>query len=230
VEAENEQIPLKLALLVTRNWDVFVLKIDTCPRVWRQGMVCDGELVNIDNQWTWLGFDAIILSGIPVWKEPLSTRLRYAQLAWKDYGHTKGELSLQWKQFYQSVHDYQSAMKMSSMASDGVILTPEQDPVRVGRHRRLFKLKHNDKHTVDFMITDGRDLHVFNPAGKVHVKVAMLSSPVEASDGTIIECSFTDASWSFVCYRTDKSTANDVLTYNKTLVNIEEQLTIHDLM
>jgi hypothetical protein len=226
----EDTVPVKLALLVTRNWDVFVLKIDTCPRVWRQGVVCDGELVKIDHQWTWLGFDAVIVSGIPVWKEPLSVRLRCAQLAWKDYVHTSDELLLRWKPFYPSVLEYMEAMKGMKTVSDGVILTPENDPIRVGRHRRLFKLKHNDKHTVDFLVTCGVDLHVYNPGTKQHVKVATLKSSVDGPDGSIAECSFVDNVWSFVCFRTDKSTANDLLTYNKTLVNIEEVMTLHDLV
>jgi len=230
VTIQDRSVSLKLCLLVTRNWEVHVQKIDICPRVWRQGLVVDGELVKIDDQWTWLGFDAILVSGIPVWREPLSVRLRCAKLAWTHYRHTPGEVCLGWKPFYPSVSEYMEATKDQPMVSDGVILTPEADPVRVGRHRRLFKLKHNDKHTVDFLVEHGRDLCIYNPATKDHVKVAMLSEPLTHPTRTIAECRFVDGVWVFVCFRTDKDTANDLLTYNKTLVNAQECLTLHDLL
>ena len=232
--AGNE--PLKLAVLVTRSWELFLVKIDICPRVWRQGLVCDGELVKIDTQWTWLGFDAIIVSGVPVWKEPLSHRIQAARATMFDYRQSPGEIRITWKRYYDSMEEYMRTKNDSNRhPSDGVILTPEDDPVRAGRHKRLYKLKDGDKHTVDFLVTNEVDLSVYNPAIKGHVVVAKLTTALSAqadagSHPLIAECAFADNQWTFVCTRTDKATANDMLTYNKTLVNIEEKLTLNDLV
>lgn len=224
----------KIASLVTRGFDVYVCKIDKCPKVWKQGTVFDGEIATIDTTARFVGFDAIIVSGIPVWKSPLSKRLEAASISMKDYRWTPGEVEITFKTYYDSVDDLLQH-RQTSVPEDGIILTPEDDPVKIGRHRRLYKMKPHGKHTVDFLLQNSRDLLVYNPGTKQHSHVASLQASVDLSgnnshDNLIVECAMSGpGQWTYVKIRTDKHTANDMLTYKKTMVNIQEDLTLDDI-
>jgi hypothetical protein len=216
----------KIAALVTRGFDVYVCPIDKCPRVWKQGTVFDGEIATIGNTPSFVGFDAIFVSGIPVWNAPLSKRLDAAKRSLVDYQWTPGEISISFKEYYDTIDEY-LAHTDETRPEDGVILTPEEDPVKVGRHKRLFKMKPRGKHTVDFLLSNSKDLSVYNPGTKSHSHVASLQASVDLQEGSIVECTMSAPGiWTYVAVRTDKHTANDMLTYKKTMVNIEEDLTL----
>ena len=108
---------------------------------------------------------------------------------------------------------------------DGLILTPALAPVTYGRHMGMFKLKFGHRHTVDFLVgKNGQDLLVFDH-GK-HSRVGRVAPNVYALPGSIVECApLDDAVWDVVGVRTDKSTANDMFTFQKTLLNMREALT-----
>jgi hypothetical protein len=48
--------------------------------------------------------------------------------------------------------------------------------------------------------------------------------------GTVVECSFKNGVWVPLQMRMDKTEANDILTYQRTLVNIEENISLDDIM
>ena len=110
---------------------------------------------------------------------------------------------------------------------DGLILVPELSYAVVGRHTELFKVK--TKHTVDFLVAeDGIQLGVYNQSSRSHMNVARART--RASAGAILECSRgVDELWDVVCMRTDKRTANDKLTYERTLVNMKEAISYDEL-
>jgi hypothetical protein len=115
---------------------------------------------------------------------------------------------------------------------DGVVITPEDGEVVYGRHMTMFKLKPfggRAAHTVDFLVLDDAGtLGVFD-AG-THVAVAKLASPASAVRGSVVECALhADGVWAAVGLRTDKKTANDMLTYRKTMLNIRENLSMNDI-
>lgn len=217
----------KIAAFITRGFDVYICSMKRCPSVWKQGTVFDGEIATIHGMPCFVGFDAIFVSGIPVWNAPLSKRLDAAIRSLVDYEWTPGEVCITFKDYYDSIDEY-LAQTDQSRPEDGVILTPEDDPVCIGRHKRLFKMKPRGKHTVDFLLSNSKDLHVYNPGTRTHSHVASLeASIVDLQEGAIVECSMsTPGIWTYISVRTDKKQANDMLTYKKTMVNIEEDLTL----
>lgn len=226
--------PIKLVALVDRAFNAYILPMRHVPKAMYQGTLLDGELVwnRAAEAWEFLIFDAMSVSGIPVINCTLPDRLRAAKRALGSYAHTAGhdpvQLALKTfvpcSQFEDAERHLHSAQ--GKYATDGVILTPALTPVVYGRHMGMFKVKFASKHTVDFLVgADGRQLCVFD-AGR-HVQVGTLGSA--ASPGTIAECCLAQPDqgvWQLVTVRTDKKTANDMFTYQKTLLNMKENLTL----
>jgi len=219
----------QLLTLITRAWDVYVIPLDKCPRVWYQGTVLDGELVkNNAGQWVWMGFDAIVVSGIPVYRDSLDDRLEALKRSMRHYEPSpKDTVILRIKPYYDTLQEYENHLTDVQHNVDGVILTPATLGIHVGRHQNMYKLKGAGQHTVDFLYKD-RGLHVFDPKQQHHVCVANMT--IDIPPGSIIECSFEkNNTWRFHHVRHDKTTANDMLTYKKTLTNIDENIQIGDI-
>ncbi len=224
----------KAAFLITRSWDVYVVGVKHMPRALFQGSLLDGELVCISNVWTWQGFDGIIVAGIPVWGLPLSKRINACQRSLKAYKPSPSDpLALRFKPYFTTMDSYMAHKQTSDNPSDGTIITPEELPVVVGRHRALFKLKDAGKHTVDFEIGADGALCVWCPKRNAAVPVGKLvKSPFDEPPavGSIVEAIWRQKEyWNLVIVRTDKTTSNDMLTYTKTMTNIRENLKVQDL-
>ena len=229
----------RVVVLVARNWEPYLLPLARVPKVLFQGTVLDGELVCDTGRWSWLCFDAVLVAGIPVWYLSFGERLDCARRALKDYSydHDNDPLDVRIKTFFRGdqAREYVAHLRQLTVPVDGTVITPAADPVGVGRHTNMYKLK--DKHTVDFVFTLPDALAVFDPAHNTHVQVARLKISKNTGplppEGSIIEClptSIKGALWEFVTLRTDKNTANDLLTFNKTRINARERLTLDDVV
>lgn len=170
--------------------------------------------------------------------------------------HERDPLALVPKAFYSSIKDYEAALPALTRRYevDGLILTPANPGCVYGQHAELFKLK--TKHTVDFLVVQGDLLAVYDPraqGGNGHTVVGRLEphdrTQIPPQPGAIVECSaasqpgsFCAAGpfpppggreqlgiWRLLGVRTDKTTANNMTTYTKTLLNIVENLTLDDL-
>lgn len=217
----------KLVTLISRAWDVYVIPLKKCPRVWYQGTVLDGELVRTSaGEWVWMGFDAIIVGGIPVYRDPLEDRLEALRRSMHSYRHSPGEVELRLKSYYNTLEEYQQYLPGLQHNVDGIILTPARLGITVGRHRQMYKLKNAGDHTVDFLYKED-GLHVYDQGGKEHVCVAEMK--IDIPPGSIIECSYHGNTWKFHHVRHDKTTANDMLTYRNTLKNIDENIQIQEV-
>lgn len=222
---------VKMCLLVTRAWDVFVVGLKQIPKAWFQGTAFDGELVFSKNQWVWLGFDAVYVCGIPVYFMKLSERLAAAQKSMTDYRHDpRDPMHLEFKAYFKVFDDYKEYLKHATHPIDGTIVTPEDTPIVLGRHATLFKLKDGGKHTVDFEFMTPDVLRVYDPGQKTSVHVAKLKISADIPSGSIVEAAWESGNtWTLVTLRQDKKTSNDMLTYTKTMVNIKENLGLSDL-
>ena len=85
-------------------------------------------------------------------------------------------------------------------------------------------------------LNDGMSLAVYDTSRHEHVPVARLGLPGPSPrppPGSIVECSKgikgSKGTWDVVDVRRDKTTANDMLTYPKTQVNIKEAISYADL-
>ena len=226
--------PLRVAALVDRKGSSFLLPLRHVPTALFQGTLMDGELAwnKADASWDFLVFDAVVVSGVPVLNAPLKDRMEAAHRGLRAYSVDRSDpVRLELKSFVAcSRFDDVDAHLVAASAKydiDGVILTPQGRGVVYGRHGGMFKLKFGARHTVDFLVHhDGRGLTVFDNG--THVVVGALRAPSRA--GTVVECVLaTDGVWDLVTVRTDKKTANDAFTYNKTLLNMRENLGLDDL-
>lgn len=225
---------LKVCALVDRAMTAYLAPLRHVPRAMFQGSLLDGELVwnKADERWEYLVFDAVCVSGVPVMTDGLRDRLEAVHAALRVYAwDPRDPLALRVKSFigcgsgnWDALDDHM-AEAAARYDVDGVILTPALAPVVYGRHNGMFKLKFEARHTVDFLVGgDGRQLLVFD-AG-THAPVGRLAGPA-AAPGCIAECSLAGGdAWDLVLVRTDKTTANDMFTYRKTLLNMEEALTL----
>lgn len=225
---------LKVCALVDRALTAYVLPLRHVPKAMFQGSLLDGELVwnKVRQRWDYLVFDAVCVSGVPVLNDPLQERLHAAHRALAVYKRDpKDPVAVGIKAFVSCAKvrdlDAHLAEAEARYDVDGIILTPAMPGVVYGRHTGMFKLKFDSKHTVDFLVgPDGRDLQVFE-SGR-HVSVGRLSC--QGTPGTIAECCTAHpescGTWDLVTVRTDKTTANDMLTYKRTLLNMQEGLTL----
>lgn len=230
--------PLKVVALVDRALTAYVLPLQRVPKAMFQGTLLDGELAwnKVDREWDYQVFDAMCVSGVPVLDLPLPLRMGAAHRALGTYAHTphKDPVRLRLKSFVSSsrIGDLEAhlAGARRTYDIDGVVLTPMRAPVMYGRHLGMFKLKFGERHTVDFLVdSDGKGLSVFE--GGKHVVVGALRKEVRSTPGAIVECAqVSPGVWDVVGVRTDKTTANDMLTYQKTLLNMREKLTLDDVV
>lgn len=219
--------------------------IQNVPRVMYQvGSVLDGEIV-FDRQrsrWTYVIFDCFILNGLPQYHKDFWDRLRCIGLtlgnAYTEARHPIPDtVSLMVKQF-TSLHEApppgnESTLESPSFPSDGYILMPIDCGVVFGHHQTFFKLK--TCHSVDFVIK-GDAVFVYNSETKRLVKSGVCRDCPSIPDGSIIECTLqkwsatpTKREWHYVATRTDKSKSNTLFVLNKTLLNMEENLTYADI-
>lgn len=222
---------VNLVALVDRAHAWYVCPLRHVPKALFQGSLLDGELAwnKTRGGWDYLVFDAVTVSGIPVLNCTLHERMRGVGRGLAAYKAAPSDpVIVRLKRFVPctdnaGVRDL-AASTAQTYDIDGLILTPELAPVTYGRHMRMFKLKFGHRHTVDFLVARNcQDLLVYDH-GK-HVVVARLAGNAYAHPDTIVECtSAGDDGWTVVGVRTDKTTANDMFTYRKTLLNMKERL------
>lgn len=225
--------------LADRTLTFWLLPLRDVPRAMYQGSVLDGEIAfnKIHQSWQFLTFDVVMMSGVPTFSKRFSDRIGVAHKVMAHFRrHPLDPLDLKVKNF-QSLATLADAASHVNMARsyfevDGIILTPQEDEVVFGRHFGMFKFKDGSKHTIDFLVMDVHGtLGVFDN-GK-HAAVGRLSlAPGQKmpSVGSVVECSSLDKdAWRMELLRTDKSTANDMFTYRKTKLNIDENLRWADL-
>ena len=124
---------------------------------------------------------------------------------------------------------------------DGLVLTPVNEGIRMGTHETMFKWKPREKNTVDFLaqvrangdvalyVQDRGELFFFFFYNPKKNKVKM-----DVKNGDILECQYQDQSWPRwwkpVGKRTDKNHPNNRRTYNRTMVNIEQDIQMDEFL
>lgn len=225
--------------LVNRNMEVFLLGIHV-PRSFYHGTLLDGEMaVNKKTGATqYLVFDAIKVAGRQVKDLSFDLRLKniidetaqYAQPPQDGVG-LKIKHFFALDEFAAFEEHYKKAAEYFEM--DGLIFTPNAMPVVVGRHRKQYKWKSGDHHTVDFLVQENQpgrlSIAVYDNLNKKHKVVQMLpaGTTVEGQDikaGMVVECAIVKNAWNPVRLRKDKSHANDIETWKKTIHNIKENI------
>ena len=203
----------KICALVNRSFE-FALFPLTVPR----DTLLDGELLGND----FIVHDAICIQGEDVRQMNLVDRLkRVNSLARAIIPIQKLRVSCKHMIPYTDMKN----LKLSDH-NDGVIFTPVNEPVRMGTHRTLFKWKPRDKITVDFHMDTHGVIHIQNES-KLMPVCRLESIP---SAPCIVECSYDGTKWVQEKIRTDKSHPNNKRTFDRTMINIRENIELCDLV
>ena len=97
-----------------------------------------------------------------------------------------------------------------------------------GRNFDFFKLKPKGTHTVDFILMDNNGtIGIYDPRIKRDVAIGKVSCTYQP--GVVVECEIVNNVWNVVGVRTDKKQSNDMLTYEKTMLNIRENIQLDEL-
>jgi hypothetical protein len=209
------------------------------PKLLYQGTVLDGEVVEQeDGAYVFLIFDCWVLGGMPQRHLCFWDRLRAIQTCLAQcYRRAEADdVTIEVKPFV-SLHEAPLEEKdlASPYRSDGFVFMPVDLSIVVGHHDRMFKLK--TCHSVDFLHKSGGELWVYNRSARRHVKAGLLAeSTVHVPPDTIVECTLESwhknvgkRVWMPLAVRTDKSRANDTVTLDRTLLNMEQRLTYADI-
>lgn len=187
--------------------------------------VLDGELLGSE----YYVYDAIQIKGEDVAELTLPERLDKARKICQGILKTPGAPKLKVKTMIPLKDIDQIQL---GEHTDGLIFTPVKDPVRTGTHETMFKWKPKQLNTIDFKVQiEGYASRtpiygLFLQGGEC---VCPLISSNAGGDpkqylGKIVECEYTSSGWRVLKVRTDKTHANNRRTYERTLVNIREDI------
>jgi len=197
-----------------------------------------------------LVFDAYQVNGEIIKDRGLDERLERATSLVKSVLKTsKDPLKIEMKPVFER-DELEKAMKTDfGYETDGLIFTPKDEPARVGTHETMFKWKPLEKNTVDFQVVPstrmhdcrqemiyGYDLYVQEHGKKIcegrlpqdlvepHWRPIMDAGKDHC---LILECEYIQGEvnfWRPIGIRRDKTMPNARRTFQRTLVNIEEDI------
>jgi hypothetical protein len=225
----------KVCTIIDRSMSSYLVPLKAIPRVLFQGTLLDGELtVDKHGRKCFILFDAVVVSGVTVSQLDLGSRLVAMRRGLKDFKmHPADPVELRMKAWTE-LGDVNSAKSKIAEASnvyhtDGVVLVPKDDPVVYGRNFDFFKMKPQGTHTVDFILMDNNGtIGIYDPRSKRDVAIGKVSCTYQA--GVVVECEIVNNMWRVVGVRTDKTQSNDILTYEKTMLNIRENIQLDELL
>ncbi len=205
----------KICALVNRSFE-FTLHALTVPR----DTLLDGELLGD----TFIAHDAVCIQGEDLRFASLDTRLSRLHALVKVIVPTK--LTVKCKRMipYRDM-----SQLVLGTHTDGVIFTPVREPIRMGTHRTLFKWKPRERITIDFLFRKCDGALCIQHETKLLIVQKNPEFMTTYEDG-IYECEYDGNSWKPLKRRTDKSHPNNKRTYERTLVNIQENLKFCDLL
>lgn len=193
-----------------------------------RGTILDGELVDLKagGRPVFLVYDAVVVKGIDVRREPLDRRLDAARGLLKSViRSTKDPFEIRVKTMVP-MKDLAGLPPLDSFPwhTDGLVFTPVPDPIRMGTHETLFKWKPRDRITIDFLVRNGHELFVQDRGTEYKEAELHLQDRVTVPDGAILECGYGPTGWFVEKIRTDKTYPNNRRTYFRTLVNLRENI------
>lgn len=203
----------KICALVNRSFSYMLYPL-TIPR----DTLLDGELLD----GTFIIHDAVCVNGEDVRQKNLLERLSYARAVTKSVIPIQ-KLKVKCKTMIP--YSEMSNLVLDEKTTDGVIFTPIDEPVRMGTHRTLFKWKPREKITIDFYLKKG-NFCIQNDSKMLIVQ----KYPDHEDKEGIYECSYDGDIWEPIFKRVDKSHPNNKRTYERTLVNIQENIKFCELI
>jgi len=216
-----------------------------------QGTVLDVEkITDFKGNTRILVFDAYQVSGEIIKHVSLDERLEKASRLVKGILKTaKDPIKIEMKPVFGREDLVEVVKKDFGYETDGLIFTPKNEPARVGTHETMFKWKPLEKNTVDFQVVPstrmhdcrqemiyGYDLYVQEHGKKIceaRVPQELVEPHWQPIMDTgkdhclILECEYIQDEvnfWRPIGIRRDKTMPNARRTFQRTLVNIEEDI------
>jgi mRNA guanylyltransferase len=239
--------------LINRNNDIFLLSLEMSKDAF-DGTILDGELTynKITNKYEFVVHDAIYTCGTSCKDEPHSSRMLHANYIISFITYNPNYFISVHKKHFSKLADFRyyicNIQTMLDHTTDGYIFTPEIDPIKSGTHQTLFKWKPLEKNTVDFHVEANKQkkgAHIlkvsknqrllnlnnhfllFHKKTDIYTKLMMM----DPYDSFIIECEYKgNNNWNPILIRSDKSHPNSLFTFNKTLLNIQENIKLDELV
>lgn len=219
----------KEAFLVDRTFEIKdTLVIAGFPK----DTLLDGELVNCkDGKILFAIYDAVRVKGEDLCSQSLTVRLAKAQSVVRGLIKSKKDrIELCVKNMIPlETLDALPPLDQFPYETDGLVLTPVNEPIRMGTHETMFKWKPYERITIDFSIKNGRELYI-QEKGLEYKEAELWTASQPYRDGTIVECKYGERGWEVEKVRTDKTHPNNRRTYFRTCINLRENITLAELV
>lgn len=217
-----------LCLFFDRKLDVYQLRMHV-PREFFKGTLVDGEIITHNGKTYFLGFDCMMVSGKNTSDLSFRERLDHVDVVCKsvssDFFNFKTKLFKNLTEFTDEDGEF---------PSDGYIFMPNNEPIKFGTHNTFFKLKAGLDNTVDFVIDEKHKLCLIKSGTltKTMNKIDYsLISKEQIIPNSVYECKFAgDKLWLPMSQRTDKTSPNSYYVYQRTLVNIKENISMSEIL
>lgn len=218
----------KESYLVNRNFESKLVNLAGFPK----DTILDGELVTTkDKRELFMVHDAVRVKGYDLMNEPLATRLGFAINAMKSIIKSKKdpfEVRVKHMIPLGSIREL-PALDSFEYETDGIVMTPINEPIRTGTHETMFKWKPHNRITVDFLIKKGNELWVQDKGMPfLEAELHLGNQRPDIRDGSIVECGYGDLGWFVEKVRTDKNYPNNRRTYYNTCANLRENIQFNE--
>jgi hypothetical protein len=225
----------KICATVDRSQEIHLIPLNL-PKPMFTGTVLDGELVDK----VFMVYDCLMVSNKHVGHLDLHKRLEEAR------GPVAGIMKLAKDPFVVKVKTFWPLSNFKEFMAqefpyktDGIVLTPVNEPVRIGTHETMFKWKPRDQNTIDFqfkwynncwgMYVQEKGRLMFE--SELHPQIATYYN---IKEDDIVECQYIHWEyprwWKPILVRTDKTHPNNRRTFYRTLTNIAENIDIKEFL
>lgn len=205
-----------------------------------EGTILDGELYGN----TLMVYDAVLVCGQSVWNCTLLERLQASRTLMQSVIQMKSDAYRVTCKTFHHMKDFETFMNdhlpTVEQVVDGLVFTPVNEPIRIGTHETMFKWKPREKNTVDFMMKrEGSAWRLYiQDKGTLYFESDIPPNRFEDEpwfeDGAIVECQYmTDDApmwWRPLKRRYDKTHPNNRRTFYRTIVNIKENIQMHEFL
>ena len=213
-----------ICCLINRKLEAFAIHMNVTKHLF-SGTVFDCELVgNV----LYL-FDCLMICNVTLLKKCFIERLQSCDTLLKSIKHSP-HFTVQKKVFLPMGEIHSINMKQENC--DGLIFMPNNYAVVYGTHNSLYKWKPRFKNTIDFALKGNR-VFLQNSDKLVWVKIKVdindMQITVPKDSYIIVESMFvSEKTWKGLHIRHDKHLPNSKFTYEKTLINIQEDIQIEE--
>ena len=225
----------KICALIDRSQNLYLLPLRVPTNLF-QGSIFDGELVkDTESKWNFMLYDCLMTANIHVSHLNIWSRIHNCESFANGITKlAKDPMVIRAKKYWDCREGFEEFLKMIfPYKTDGIILTPVNDPVRSGTHETMFKWKPRDTNTIDFLIKR-RDAGIWNMYVQEKGQL-IFESEVDHNqiipgtvDGSIVESQYihweSPRWWKPKMIRMDKTHPNNRRTFYRTMKNISEDI------